>query len=166
MIRLALSAIALAALPPVALAQTVAFADLTEIDRAVERMTGAPIGAPGGARTPVDRRMKLAQCRAPLMVGWHGSGRDTVRVECPDPRSWKIYVSLAGGAPQTQATEMIARGDRVSVTVEGRGFSVAQSGEALEGGSLGDWIRVKPPGKAEAVRAKVAQPGRVTIPLS
>ena len=44
-----------------ALAQ--ATADLDAVDRAVAQFTGAPLGQPGGAAMPTDRRLRLAPCR-------------------------------------------------------------------------------------------------------
>jgi flagella basal body P-ring formation protein FlgA len=144
------------------------FVDPAEIDRAVERFTGAPIGVAGGAALPVDRRLRLAQCRAPLTLGWHGTRQNTVKVECPDQGSWRIFVALSNAgsaAPAQRAERLVARGDAVSIIVRGPGFSVTQTGEAMEAGGQGEWIRVKPPGSAEPLRARIERPGLVTIPL-
>jgi flagella basal body P-ring formation protein FlgA len=56
--------------------------------------------------------------------------------------------------------------------VRGRGFTVQQSGEAVEGGSIGDWIAVRTdprPGsrgsaRGEAIRARIERPGLAVIP--
>ena len=161
----AAAGLALAALLPVpALAQG-AFADAASIDRAVVDFTGAPVGTPGGAGAPVDRRLRLAACSGPLALAFYGSRRDSVRVECPDAGGWRIFVALRAAASVAPAAQLIARGDMVSIVVAGGGFSVTQSGEAMEGGAQGEWIRVKPPGSAEPVRAQVVRPGRVNIPL-
>ena len=159
-----LLAAGLVALPAASHAQT-GFADLAAIDRAVEHFTGAPIGAVGGARTPVDRRMRLALCSSALALGSYGQRQDTIRVECPDAGGWRIFVSLAAAPQAAQPQNLVARGDMVNITVEGRGFSVAQTGEALEAGAQGAWIRVKPSGAKEAVKAQIIRPGRVSIPL-
>jgi len=144
------------------------FVDPALIDRAVEQFTGTPIGATGGAARPIDRRLRLASCRAPLALGWHGTRQDSVRVECPDPGSWRIFVPVASAsvasAPAKQAM-LVARGDAVSIVVRGTGFSVTQTGEAMEPGGKNDWIRVRPPGGVEPVRAQVERPGLVVIPL-
>ena len=60
--------------------------DLSIIDRAVTDFTGADIGQPGGAKLPVDRRLRLTACQAPLDLQWFGR----------DQRSVLLY---AGGAP-------------------------------------------------------------------
>ena len=150
------------------LAQGDDFADPAEIDRAVERFTGAPIGVPGGAARPVDRRLRLAECRAPLALGWHGTRQDTVEVSCPDAGSWRIFVAVAGNIAANAAVRtapLVARGDSVSIIVRGQGFSVAQTGEALEAGAKNEWIRIRPPGGAEPLRARVERPGLVVLPL-
>lgn len=168
--RYVLSALCAAALATPALAQN-GFADHAAIDAAVERFTGAPAGVPGGAQTPVDRRMRLARCSTDLALGYHGNRFDTLSVSCPDRGSWRIFVALnvSGAAISTNGTravaavEIIARGDLVSIVVEGPGFAVQQAGEALEGGAAGEWIRVRPSGTRETLRARVEEPGRVIV---
>ncbi len=150
-----------------------AFADLGAIDAAVEAFTGAPAGAIGGARMPVDRRLRLARCSRDLALSFHGNRIDMLSVACPDPGSWRIFVALnsASASPVAasraqQATPVIARGDMVSIVVEGPGFSVQQAGEAMEAGALGDWIRVRPAGTRESLRGRIEAPGKVTISRS
>jgi flagella basal body P-ring formation protein FlgA len=160
-----LSLLALAVATP-ALAQS-ALADLAEIDRAVARFTGVPVGAPGGAAMPVDRRLRLAPCRVPLALSWYGTRRDTVEVTCPVAGGWRLYVPLAGMAPSAAAAApLVARGDAVTITVSGDGFAVSQPGEALEAGGEGDWIKVRGVNpKAPVLRARVLRPGLVGIDL-
>ncbi|HEX4848384.1 MAG TPA: flagella basal body P-ring formation protein FlgA [Novosphingobium sp.] len=167
MTRIPLSAAALAlALGAPALAQS-AVADLAAIDRAVAQFTGMPQGAPGGAALPVDRRLRLTPCRAPLALGWYGARRDTVEVVCPMPGGWKLYVPLVGPADGgVAAAPLIARGDAVTITVSGDGFAVSQPGEALESGAEGAWIKVRGINpKAPVLRARVLRPGVVGIDL-
>lgn len=144
--------------------------DLAAIDRAVESFTGAPIGAPGGAAQPVDRRLHLARCAAPAALSWYGSRRDTVLVRCPDPGAWRIFVPLAAGAAPDQAAPAVLRGESVTIAVSGEGFSVAQAGEALEPGAVGTWIRVKTAqagtqGNPASIRARVVRPGLVNVDI-
>jgi flagella basal body P-ring formation protein FlgA len=151
-----------------ALAQSVS--DLAQIDRAVEAFTGAPIGAPGGAAQPVDRRLHLARCVAPPALSWYGSRRDTVLVRCPDPGSWRIFVPLSAGVAPDQAAPAVLRGEAVTISVSGEGFSVAQAGEALEPGAVGAWIRVRSAqsgtqGNPAAIRARVVRPGLVSLDI-
>ena len=147
-----------------ALAQTTA--DLGAVDRAVAQFTGAAQGQPGGAAMLADRRLRLSPCRVPLALGWHGLRRDSVEVLCPGPGGWKLYVPIAGAGAAAAAPHAVSRGDAVSVTVLGDGFAVSQAGEALEGGAVGTWIKIRTqsPG-APALRARVLRPGAVGIDL-
>ena len=70
------------------------FTTEAEIDRAVAQFVGVPQGAIGGAAMPVDRRLRLAPCRAPLALNWYGVRRDSVEVICPAAGGWKLYVPL------------------------------------------------------------------------
>jgi flagella basal body P-ring formation protein FlgA len=159
-----------------ALTATAGFADLAAIDSQVAAFIGAPVGAPGGAVMPVDRRLRLQACAAPLTVSWNGLRRDSVQVQCPVAGGWRIFVQLTtatmGGA---MAAPAVNRGDAVTIAVTGDSFTVSQPGEALEGGAVGAWIRVRPvrsrgpayatAGNGDTLRAQIVRPGMVAIPL-
>ena len=155
----------LAPLPAMAQAQ---YTDPAAIDVAVSQFTGLPIGAEGGARQIVDRRLKLAECRAPLALSWHGSSRSNVVVECPDRGSWRIFVPVREAQQQQSqtATPVVSRGDGVSIAVSGTGFSVSQMGEAMDAGAVGEWVRVRVVGSRVILRARVERPGVVVLPVS
>ncbi|MBB3033973.1 flagella basal body P-ring formation protein FlgA [Alteriqipengyuania lutimaris] len=142
--------------------------DAAEIDRAVMHFTGAGIGQPGGARLPVDRRMRLNPCGAPLQLEWYGSSRESVQVQCPDA-GWRIYVAVAQAQPQPGQAEtyeiVVSRGETVSIVVEGGGFSLSRQAVAMEEGAVGSWIQVRPAQdrKADPVRAQVVRPGQVAV---
>lgn len=158
----------LGASAPSAQAQPPMFHDLVAIDAAVAAFTGAGIGVPGGATLPVDRRLRLAPCRAPLALGWHGNRQDNVLVQCPDPGGWRLFVAVSGNGAQAARQEnaappAVARGETVTIAVEGDGFSVSQAGEAMEQGALGAWIRVRTSARATPIRAQVARPGLVVV---
>ncbi|MCL9982531.1 MAG: flagella basal body P-ring formation protein FlgA [Erythrobacter sp.] len=142
------------------------FTDPAAIDHAVVAFTGADVGAPGGPRLPADRRLRLAACAAPLAVGWYGTARTSVQVECPGPHGWRIFVAVDGAATAAgrAAAPAIKRGDALTIMVRGRGFSVQQTGEAMESGGVGDWIFVRTARKAEALRARIERPGLAVIP--
>ena len=141
--------------------------DPAAIDRAVMEFTGSGIGQPGGARLPVDRRMRLNPCGTPLQLEWYGKSRDSVQVHCPDA-GWRIYVAVAqvqqAGDPGTSEI-VVSRGETVSIVVEGGGFSLSRQAVAMEEGSIGSWIKVRPAqdAKAEPVRAQVVRPGQVAV---
>ncbi len=137
-----------------------------EIDRAVSGFTGAMIGEPGGARLPADPRLRLAACAGPLALDWHNAARTSVRVECPGPMPWRIFVAVAPTGPSSAGALAIKRGDSVMIAVRGRGFSVQQPGEAVEGGAIGEWIFVRTARRAEPLRARIARPGLVVVPVN
>lgn len=164
--RLIPAAILAGALAAGAPALAAGFHDLASIDREVARFTGAPIGTTGGARLPVDRRLKLSQCPTPLALEWYGSTNRTVLVRCPVADGWRLFVPVTAGLTPAKAEPVVARGEAVSIAVQGRGFTVSRQGEALEAGAVGEWIRVRPAGeKRNTIRARVIQPGRVGIDL-
>lgn len=160
------SAILTTAAASAAQAQSSPFHDLVAIDRAVSAFTGAGIGEPGGATLPVDRRLRLAACRSALSLDWQGNRQDTVLVQCPDAGGWRLFVAVSANARQAvAAVPAIARGEAVTISVAGEGFSVAQSGEALDSGALGSWIRVRTSARATPIRARIERPGLVTVPV-
>lgn len=141
------------------------FTDPAQIDRAVEKFTGAAIGEVGGARVPADRRLKLAACDMPLGVKYHGRAQSIVRVDCLGPDSWRIFMAINSVKPAPDIPKVVARGDPITVIVRGRGFSVQQSAEAMEAGAIGDWIAVRTERRADAIRARVERPGLAVIPV-
>lgn len=160
-------ALAVLALPAAAAAAP--FADLAAIDRAVADFTGVAPGQPGGAMQPVDRRLRLAECPAPLATAWNGTRHDAVLVRCPEGAAWHVYVPVRAAASGAAPVLAVARGEGVTIAVEGEGFAVSQPGEALEPGAVGDWIRVRTvregSPKGEPLRAKVVRPGLVVLDM-
>ncbi|WP_295527412.1 flagella basal body P-ring formation protein FlgA [Novosphingobium sp. Chol11] len=141
------------------------FASLSAIDNAVAAFTGQPIGVSGGAALPVDRRLRLAACAAPLALAWHGSAHASVSVLCPDAGSWRIFVPVTAAARQEPATAAVERGENITVAVVGDGFTVSQPAEALESGPVGAWIRVRTGPKTSPVRARIMRPGLAEMPV-
>lgn len=145
------------------------FADLAAIDRHVAGFTGAAIGQTGGAREPVDRRLRLRPCGSPLAVSWRTTSRDTVVVQCGDTGGWRLFVPVMAATPAAAAMPVVNRGDAITIAVTGTGFTVSQPGEAMESGPVGAWIRVRPASGtrngAEPMRARIIRPGLVGLPL-
>ena len=143
-----------------------AFADLAAIDQAVAGFTGAGIGQTGGAILPVDRRLRLSACARNPTLSWRDSRHETVLVQCLEPGGWHIFVPVRAVAGGPVA---IARGEAVTISVTGEGFSVSQSGEAMDGGAIGEWIRVRSVKDgalhSDAIRARIVRPGEVEVPL-
>ncbi len=138
--------------------------DPRAIDAAVSQFTGAQIGEIGGARLPADHRLRLAPCNGPLQTAWHGNNRSTVRVECPGPQNWRIFIATRPVPKPAQAAKIVKRGDPITVMIKGRGFSVQQTGEALEAGTIGDWISIRTARQADPIRARIDRPGIAIIP--
>jgi len=160
--RLVLLSLAFAPLPASAAAVT----DLTMIDSAVAAFTGQPVGVPGGATQPVDRRLRLAWCSAPLALAWYGNAQTSVLVSCPDAGGWRVFVPVMQARREAASAIAVARGEGVTITVAGDGFSVSQPGEAMDAGAIGAWIRVRTNAKADPVRARIVRPGLVELPMN
>ncbi len=133
------------------------FADPAAIDRAVSDF------APDGQPRPVDRRLRLAACSSALALSWYGARRESVLVRCPDAGGWRLYVPLDAAARSPDTTPAVLRGEAVTVAIEGEGFAVTQSGEALDPGPVGAWIRVRTAAAAQPLRARIVRPGLVRI---
>ena len=87
--------------------------DLDALERRLVIALGADIGAPGGPRAPIDRRMKLAACPTQAEIAPPMQGAATIRCA---PLGWRIRVPLVpGGAasasmpPVSTHTVMIGR---------------------------------------------------------
>ena len=153
--------------------------DLSIIDRAVADFTGAAQGQPGGAKLPVDRRLRLDPCDGPLDLSWFGRDQRSVQVVCPQ-RGWKIYVAVDGAssapvygngygngqARSASGQTLVNRGEGETILARGSGFTLTRQGEALESGAQGDWIKIRPVGDKKAtLRAQVLRPGQVGMEL-
>lgn len=149
----------LAAQPPIA--------DPAALDRVVEQFTGVPVGQPGGAREPVDRRLRLRPCPAPPQAQWHGAPGRTVMLTCPEGGGWRIYVNLlpTGATARAPAQPAVKRGENLTVVVRGQGFAIRRPAEALEGGALGEWIAVRTGPGTDPIRARLVQPGVAEVEL-
>lgn len=141
--------------------------DPAALDRLVERFTGSALGQPGGAREPVDRRLRLRACASAPAASWHGAPGRTVQVACPEPGGWRVFVNLVAGPSSTAAASapVVRRGESLTVAVTGRGFAIRRPAEALEAGAVGDWIGVRVAAGGNPVRARIVQPGLAEIPL-
>ena len=155
-------------------AGTAAYADLDAIDRQVAAFTGAPVGAVGGAMTPLDRRLRLNRCQTSIALSWRSEVKDSVVVQCADAGGWRLFVPVRVASPAPLASverepDAVNRGDALAIAVTGDGFTVSQPGQALEAGPVGAWIRVRPVssvrGQAQEMRAQIVRPGLVSVPL-
>jgi flagella basal body P-ring formation protein FlgA len=171
--RVALPFAALA-LPLPALAQ--GFENLEMVDNRVAAALGANIGEPGGATTPIDRRLRLQACPQPVEIGEPIAG--AVAVRCV-PLGWRIRVSIlpsgetrqttaAAAAtafrPQVRAEPVVRRGDQIELVAIANGFTVSTLAVAEQDGAPGDRIRVRTERRTAPVIGQVLEDGRVALP--
>ena len=173
MIRFTLSLAALMAASP-AIAQS--FQSTTMIDKAVAGFTGRGIGEDGGARTPVDARLKLTACSM-VTMNWRTPVHDSVVVACPDPE-WRIFVPIRIAAPAivpasplaptpaapVKAEVVIKRGDPVSVAAGSDGFAVTRDGIAVNDAAAGQRLLIKVQDGKPPIQAIAVEPGKAMIP--
>lgn len=158
-------------------AQAQAIQDLNEIDVLVAATMGAGIGEPGGARAPVDRRLKLKACPVALEVTGPDLGAAAVR--CP-ALGWRIRVPLDLAAEREQAVaarpgqpravagqgqgvEAVKRGEPILLTVDRPMFSLSRVMIADKDGRVGEVIPVRDDPKGKPIFVRIVEPGRATI---
>ena len=169
---LGLVALTLAAAAP---APAAAFQDTAALDRAVADFTGVPIGRAGGARAPVDERLRLAQCPT-VALAWRTAAQDAVVVRCAGPE-WRIFVPVLMPASQpavaagTSAAAVvpagppvIRRNDPVTVEAGTDGFSITREGIAMGDAAVGARFLVRVDGARSPVQATAVAAGRATLP--
>lgn len=154
-----------------ATAQT-AFQDNQAIDRGVAAFTGKPIGSEGGARAPVDARLKLAACPM-VSMAWRADNHDSVVVTCSGP-DWRVYVPVLVSPTPVQAPApapvaakpqiVIKRGDPVTIEAGTPGFSISRDGVAMTDAAAGGRLLVDVDGPKKPVQAIAVGVGRATLP--
>jgi len=162
-------AVLAATIPACAAAQS--FENLDNLDRQVAAALDAGIGEPGGARAPIDRRLRLAPCPQPAVVGPPILG--AVAVSCPT-LGWRIRVPLVAGGETAQAAvaeragaraaPVVRHGDQVTVFVSSASFVVSATGTAEQDGAPGDRIRVRMERRSAPLIGEVTGDGRVALP--
>lgn len=169
--KTALLAAGLLAASPAAAA---GFQDTGALDRAVAAFTGRPIGAEGGARTPVDGRLRLAQCPT-VALAWRSDAHDAVVVTCSGP-DWRLFVQVMHAAPvamtpsaapaaaAVKAPPVIRRGDPVTVEAGSDGFTIARDGVAMGDAPPGGRLLIKVDDAKSPVQAVAVESGRATLP--
>ncbi|MBY8829272.1 hypothetical protein [Hephaestia mangrovi] len=152
-----------------------AFQDTAGLDRAVASFTGHAIGEEGGARMPIDHKLKLAQCPT-VALSWHGLNHDAVTVTCSGP-NWHVYVPVIMPAaepksPSIAPTVMMAakpeivihRGDPVMVEASQAGFTISREAVAQGDAAAGQRFMAKGDGDRQAFQAIAIGSGRATLP--
>jgi flagella basal body P-ring formation protein FlgA len=168
-----LLSLALAAASPAA-AQD--FQSTPVLDTIVAQFTGVAMGELGGARAPVDKRLKLQACPAPQLE-WRSEAKDAVVVRCMAP-AWRIYVPV-NAVPQPRAAPVataqvpatparlapvIRRGDPITVEAGSPGFSITRDGIAMGDAAPGARLMVKVDEKKPPIQAVALESGRARLP--
>lgn len=168
-----LLALALAVATPAA-AQD--FQSTPVLDTVVAQFTGKALGELGGARAPVDKRLKLQACSAPQLE-WRSDAKDAVVVRCMAP-AWRIYVPV-NAVPQprvapvataqaivapVKAEPVIRRGDPITVEAGAPGFSITRDGVAMGDAAPGARLMVKIDEKKPPIQAVALESGRARLP--
>lgn len=168
-----LLSLALAAAAPAA-AQV--FQSTPVLDTIVAQFTGAAVGEQGGARAPVDKRLKLQPCAAPQLE-WRSAAKDAVVVRCMAP-AWRIFVPVnavprpsaasvvtaRAPAVPVKAAPVIRRGDPITVEAGSPGFSITRDGIAMGDAAPGARLMVKVDEKKPPIQAVALEPGRARLP--
>ncbi|WP_407696392.1 flagella basal body P-ring formation protein FlgA [Sphingomicrobium astaxanthinifaciens] len=139
--------------------------DLASLEAEVIQFMGAGIGESGGPLSPIDRRLRLTSCPVPTEFSWYGRDRSSVLVRCPQPGSWRLFVPVSRTPASVESeAPAIERGDHISVSIDGKGYTLTRKGQALESGKVGDWIKVRFGDRnSEPVMAKVVRGGKAVI---
>jgi flagella basal body P-ring formation protein FlgA len=151
------------------------FQSTAMLDAIVTQFTGKALGEQGGARTPVDKRLKLQACAAPQLE-WRSEARDAVVVRCMAP-AWRIFVPVdavpqlrpapvAAQAPvaAVKALPVIRRGDPITVEAGAAGFSISREGVAMGDAVAGARLLVKVDEKKAPIQAVAVEPGLARLP--
>ncbi|WP_239987462.1 flagella basal body P-ring formation protein FlgA [Sphingosinithalassobacter portus] len=169
-----LSAPALLMAAPAA-AQT--FQSTQTLDTIVAQFTGSAIGQPGGARTAVDSRLRLAACAAP-QLSWRTDAQDAVVVRCMTP-VWRIFVpvnalpqapeaalvgAVAAATPPAPVEPVIRRGDPITIEVGTGSFSISRDGIAMGDARPGERLLVRVEERKPPIQAVALESGRATLP--
>lgn len=168
----------IAALLLAAAATGAGFQDTAALDRAVAAFTARPIGSEGGARAPVDARLRLAACPM-VAMSWRTETHDAVVIACAGP-SWRLFVPVIAPprpsgavAPRTagvaaavpvRADPVIRRGDAVTIEAGSDGFAITREGVAVGDAAPGARVMIKVDDAPRPVQAVAVEAGRATLP--
>lgn len=152
--------------------------DTAALDRAVAAFTARPIGSEGGARAPIDSRLRLATCPT-VSLSWRTEAHDAVVVACAGP-SWRLFVpviapprpaaapavaaSAAAAATPRNAPPVIRRGDAVMIEAGSNGFSITREGTAMADAAAGARLMIRVSDSPRPVQAVAVDAGRATLP--
>lgn len=160
-----------------AAAAPAAFQDIAALDRAVAGFTGHALGEEGGARTPIDARLRLRACPM-AAIAWRSEAHDAVTISCTGP-DWRLFVPVrrsvpvanvaaAAAAPRVvppvKAEPVIRRGDPVVIEAGSEGFAISREGVAMADAAPGARFLVRVEDAKTPVQAMALAAGRATLP--
>lgn len=129
------------------------FEDLDALDRQIAAIAPA---------RPIDRRLKLPRCPAPVAIEPFG-GRG-LSVRCPAV-GWRIFVPTASITTPSAGPADIRRGDVISLQVPGDGFIISTSATALDDARTGQMLRLKIARESAVISAEATGAGQAIIPI-
>ncbi len=142
------------------------FEDTDHLDRQVAVYLNADIGDAGGARAPIDKKLRLKRC--PNRVRFSETNNSAVMVSCPD-LGWRVFVPLWRGqgraAAQNNRAEEFAvrRNQPLNLVVRRPSFSISYKVVAQKNGRIGDYIPVRSSRKSKILMARVSGAGEVEL---
>ena len=153
-------------LQPAANAQK--FENLDVLDQRIAIATDSIIGSPGGAVSPLDRRLSMPACASQVDIT--RIDHSSLALYCAGP-TWRIRVPLVANAiaetlplePQNLNKPIVRRGDIVEARYEADDFDLSLMMVALENGTEGETIRVKNVETGRQTSAVVTRLGEVSI---
>ena len=157
------------------LASAPLYQDTASLDRAVAAFAGRSLGDEGGARTPIDTRLRLGACPT-VALSWRTDAHDAVVVSCSGP-DWRIFVPVrmapgataaklqpAAVARPVRVDPVIHRGDPVVIETAATGFAISREGIALGDAAPGARFQVRVEESRLPVQAIAVANGRATLP--
>ncbi|QTD55444.1 flagella basal body P-ring formation protein FlgA [Parasphingorhabdus cellanae] len=158
--------IAIPLLSVLTLAATSPFEDTAKLDQQVATYLNASIGDVGGARAPIDAKLKLKRCAGP--VQFSNTNRNAVLVSCAD-WGWRIFVPVQGGQSRqldraaAKDEFVVFRNQPLTLVVKRPSFSISYNVVAQKNGRIGDYIPVRASRKSKMLMARVSGSGSVEL---
>ncbi|MEP2101873.1 MAG: flagella basal body P-ring formation protein FlgA [Parasphingorhabdus sp.] len=143
-----------------------AFEDTANLDRQVAVHLSANIGDAGGARAPIDTKLRLKRC--PRSVRLSDTNNNAVLVSCPD-LGWRIFVPVRRGQAATSSQSKraeefaVLRNQPLTLVVRRPSFSISYRVVAQKNGRIGDYIPVRSSRKSKLLMARVSNSGEVEL---
>lgn len=142
------------------------FEDTAHLDRQVALHLSANIGDAGGARAPIDTKLRLKRC--PGALGFSETNNNAVMVSCPE-LGWRIFVPVrrgqarASNQPDHAEEYVVLRNQPLTLVVRRPSFSISYGVIAQKNGRIGDYIPVRSSRKSKELMARVSGSGEVEL---